>query len=708
MDRWRALLPALVVASGLLGAHVSGCRVYRSLELRADDFRLTWRPQRAADARVVIVAIDDTSIEHEGRWPWSRARMAELVRKLAAYQPRAVGFDIVQSEASPPEAGGKAADEALARALGELPRAVLGYFLDFTRESAPEERVRLRTYDRVRVRGSDALEWLPPRVARRPRVTSNLPLFQAAAADAGYFNFVPDVDGTIRRVPLALRYGDEIAVPLALATLRQALGQPLFIEVSSGGVRFVRIGDSALPVDRSGFLRIDFHGPPRTFVHIPATDVLQGRVPPERLRDKIVLVGVTATAVYDLRVTPFSPVFPGVEIHATVIDNVLQGRFLWSPGWGEAFAVLAIVGFALLVALVLARMTAARAALACLAVAVAYVAIAETLLRQHGCVLPVLGPSLAIGLTFATGTLQRYVWEERERRRLRKALELYLSPAAAAYVAEHPQALHLGGEKRECTVLFSDLRGFTAMSEALPAEQLVELLNVYLGAMTEVVFEHDGMLDKYMGDGLMALWGAPLPSVHHARQACAAALAMRERLAQLCQRWRERGWPQLALGVGINTGPMVFGNLGSAEHLSLTVVGDNVNLASRLEGLNKRYGTTILASEETVRQAGNQLLVREIDWVRVKGRQQPVRVFEVLGVGDVAQRRALESLARRFEAALACYRQRHWGEALESFREILRDYPADGPAAVFAQRCEQYLRQAPGPEWSPITHVEEK
>jgi adenylate cyclase len=421
-----------------------------------------------------------------------------------------------------------------------------------------------------------------------------------------------------------------------------------------------------------------------------------------------VLVGVTATAVYDLRVTPLAAAFPGVEIHATIIDNVLQERFLWVPRWADEFEAAAILLFALLVGWFLSHLRAVRAALACLALAFAYAASTEFLLLEHGCLLPVVAPTLAVGLSFAAGTLQRYVWEERERRRLRKALELYLSPSAAAYVAEHPQALRLGGEKRDCTVLFSDVRDFTAISETLPPEQLMELLNVYLGAMTEVVFEHDGMLDKYIGDGLMALWGVPLPQPGHARKACAAALAMQERLRALSGSWHERGWPALAIRVGIHSGPMVFGNLGSAEHLSLTVIGDNVNLASRLEGLNKRYGTTILASEATVAQAGEDLLVREIDWVRVKGRQQPVRVFELLGIGDFPERSRLQERARRFEAGLGHYRQRDWAAAARCFRELLQSFPDDAPAQLFLQRCEQFASEPPPPQWTPITQMEEK
>lgn len=708
MRRLSVYLPAALSVALFVWADVSGCRGYRALELRMDDLRLAWRPRQAVDSRVVIVAIDDRSIESEGRWPWSRARMAELVRRLTAEKPLVVSFDMVHSEESGPSDQQSRDDALLAEALRTAPRPVLGYFFDFTREAIEEESARIRTYDVVRVTRSGDVRSLPPWQVERPRVTSNLPILERAAADLGYFNFVPDLDGTIRRAPLALRYGDDVAVPLALATLRQALGQPLSLTLDSRGVRSLRCGQTLLPVDPLGFLRIDYRGPARTFPYFSATDVLNGRLHPGVVEGKIVLVGVTATGVYDLRVTPFATALPGVEIHATVIDNVLQQRFLWSPPaapWLHSFGALIL---ALAVTVFLHRFRAFRAALASAALLGTYLVLSETLLWRHGCLLAVAGPSLVLVATFTGATLQRYVWEERERRRLRKALELYLSPTAARHVAEHPEALRLGGEKREFTVLFSDVRDFASMSESLPPEQLVELLNTYLGAMTEVVFEYDGMLDKYMGDGLMAIWGAPLPQDDQALRACQAAVAMQRRVADLRSRWRERGWPELHIRVGIHTGPMVFGNLGSTEHLSLTVVGDHVNLASRLEGLNKYYGTCILASQTTVERAGPDLVAREIDWVRVKGRQEPVRVFEVMGFGSFAERALCERLARRFAEALEAYRKREWQSAVMTLRALLDEYPGDAPTKWLLAQCEPLLREPPGPLWEPIHLMEVK
>jgi adenylate cyclase len=276
----------------------------------------------------------------------------------------------------------------------------------------------------------------------------------------------------------------------------------------------------------------------------------------------------------------------------------------------------------------------------------------------------------------------------------------------ASIVAEQPERLALGGEKREMTVFFSDIRGFTTISEGLAPEALVELLNVYLGEMTEIIFGHDGMLDKYIGDAVMAVWGAPLPQPDHAVRACQATLDMTRKLRELNEQWVPRGWPRLAIGAGLNTGPMVFGNLGSAQHLSLTVMGDNVNLGSRLEGLNKLYGTSIIASEATVREAGSGFVTREVDLVRVKGKLLPVRIFEILGGDD--ERNQLAPIVERFNAGLEAFRDRRWEEARNAFGSILAERPTDGPSRLYIARCDAMIQTPPGEEWDGVTVMDTK
>ncbi|MCX8072971.1 MAG: adenylate/guanylate cyclase domain-containing protein [Candidatus Binatia bacterium] len=696
-----------MTALALAAVRIAGCGQLGLLEERITDYRLNARGGGGPPhPDIRIVAIDDASIEQLGRWPWPRNVVATLLRKIAAANPRVVAIDIVQSEPSL-HPGGEAEDGALVQALAESPLFVLGYFFDFERPAPSALSELVRPYDFVRVQSPLGLERLPPRGVQIPTLTPNLLPLTRTAKDLGYFNLIPDGDGTIRRAALVVRYGDQLVPPLSIAALRQATGRRARVQVNGTGVAELALGNQRLPVDRMGALRIDFRGAGQTFPHISAADLLRDRVAPDGLRDKIVLVGVTATGVYDQRVTPFDPAFPGVEIHANVIDNVLQNRFLIDPWWGGLAEALAWLALASMIGWLVVRLRGLTGALTAVSIVGLYGLGCEVLLRRHGLVVPVLWPTLAAVLALISGTVHRYLWEERERRKIRRALELYLSPAAAQLVSEHPERLKLGGEKVECSVLFSDVKDFTSLSEQLAPEVLVVLLNSYLGAMTDVVFAHEGMLDKYIGDGVMAVWGVPLPQLDHAAKACRAALAMQDRVQHLRAKWRSKGWPELQVRIGINSGPVVFGNMGSTEHLSLTVVGDNVNLAARLEGLNKIYGTRILLTEATAQALGDQFLIREIDTVRVKGREQPVRIFELMAEGEAALDEGKRAACRQFELALSAYRRGEFQRAAEEFA-LLANGPTSDPAArFFLLRCRALLQNRPR-EWAAITELDEK
>jgi adenylate cyclase len=479
------------------------------------------------------------------------------------------------------------------------------------------------------------------------------------------------------------------------------------IRFSQSGVESVRLGDLALPVEEDGQLLINYRGKSKTFAVYPAADVLAGSVPPGTFRDKLVLLGVTATGAGDagdVRAAPFDPVFPGVEIHATVLDNILRRDFIHRPRWiGFARAGLADVAVILpLVVLLhflldpLRGRAGAGVALAALAL---YLVGSQVLFVHTGATLSVVYPVLAIGLTYIAISVEHYALADREKRRTRRMLELYLSPSLAVYVSERPETLH--GEKSERTVLFSDIRNFTPMAEGLEPEQLVELLNVYLGEMTDIVFAHEGMLDKYIGDGVMAVWGAPIPQADHAERACRAALAMIARLGELNAEWATRGWPTLRIRIGLNSGPMVFGNIGSTGHLSLTVMGDNVNLGARLEGVNKLYGSTIIASQATLELARQLVVSRDLDLVRVKGKAQTVRIYEIIGPADSAPQWA--ELIQYFDAGLAAYRARDWQRAIADFERALRVRADDGPSELYLRRCREFLRTPPPPEWEAVT-----
>jgi adenylate cyclase len=723
-QRFTPLGIALLIGGLVSVLRIGGCRPLDLLDLRALDYRLQQRGVQAAAPQVVIVAVDDASLADVGRWPWSRALVARLLEKIAAGAPAVIGVDIIQVEATAAcgldgldgrldpacrtavrdaVRGAQTDDLQLAAAVRDSQRTVLGYFFDFDRRTSDGAQTAGNAYSLVqRSPGHDGEP-----VMKADVVTQNLPELVGAARGLGYFNFFPDADGLFRQAPLAIRFGDRVTLPLSLAMLQVYWpDRPAAIRFGSAGVESVHLGGLSLPVAEDGQLLINYRGGRRTFQHIPAADVLAGNVPPETFRDKLVLVGVTAVGAFDVRATPFDAVYPGVEIHATVLDNILRDDFIYRPRWvGSARAGLAdvaiIVALVLILDFALYPLRGLAGAMVAASALAAYLVGSQFVFTHTGAVLSVAYPALAIGLTYFAIGVHHYVVVDREKRHTRRVLDLYLNPSLARYVSDHPETLKLGGEKSDRTVLFSDIKNFTPMSERLSPEDLVELLNLYLGEMTDAVFDYDGMLDKYIGDGVMAVWGAPIPQADHAARACRAALDMIQRLAVLNQTCTERGWPTLSIRIGMNSGPMVFGNMGSSGHLSLTVMGDNVNLGARLEGINKLYGTTIIASEATVAQVRDAVCVRELDLVRVKGKAQAARIFEVLGPADMAPQ--WRELIEHFEAALAAYRARDWEGAIAALERAIYARPDDGPSNLYLRRCREHLRSAPPDTWEPVT-----
>lgn len=697
-------------------------RPFELLEQRAYDFRLQQRGRLAPAPEVVLVAVDNASLEEIGRWPWSRGRIADLLTRIDGGGPKVIGVDLVQSEPTASceieslagvigdscraevaraVSGAHGDDARLSLAIRASGRIVLGYFFDF--DGQKESPYSDESAYSLLQRSPDAAMGLLP---RGRTVTQNLPDMASAAAGLAYFNFQPDVDGLYRHAQLGVRFHDRVVLPLPLAMLQRAFPDRMpAMRVGPLGVDSIRVGSLPIPVDRHGQMLINYRGPAGTFDTIGAADVLAGRVPAERFRDKLVVLGVTAIGVGDIRPAPLDRVFPGPEIHTTVLDNILRGDFLRRPSWFGP-DVLVIVGLALLTGLVLQFTRGIGSALATFLILAAYGVANQWWLTRSGLVLGMVYPTLAVVLTYVGISVQHYVAVDREKKRTRRMLDLYLNPALAQYVSERPEMLALGGEKSDRTVLFSDVKGFTTISERLTPEQLVELLNLYLGEMTEVVFAHDGMLDKYIGDGVMAVWGAPVPQVDHAARACRAALEMLERLETINATIAERGWPRLDIRIGLNSGPMVFGNMGSRGHLSLTVMGDNVNLGARLEGVNKQYGTAILASEATVVAAGDTIVTRELDVVRVKGKDETSRIYEVLGPASDAAHWA--EMREHFIAGLAAYRERRFAEAVAAFERVLDERANDHPSALYIRRSRALLKDPPPPDWEAVVTFDEK
>jgi adenylate cyclase len=531
----------------------------------------------------------------------------------------------------------------------------------------------------------------------------------------GFFNAPPDADGIVRRASLVLPYGrtknpDEwdIYPSLDLMTARAYLGAPaqdMNLIYGPQGIVEIRFGKALLlHPDGRGQMMINYQGPASTFKHYSIVDVLQKTFLPGAFQGKIILIGATATGIGDLRGTPYGgTTYPGVEIHANVIDNILNERFL-KHGFRQALAdVLLILFFGIplgiWMALVSPRWMWFGVSLLVPMVAVNFWAF------LHGWWLNLLVPALTLSTNVLLVSLYRSLFEEKEKRRVRTAFGQYLSPEVIRRLLVNPQLVE--PKKTDITVMFSDIRGFTTISEKLDAQELALFLNQYLSDMTGLVFEHHGTLDKYIGDAVMAFWGAPFEEPGHAARGCQTALKMMDRVREMQQKWEAEGKPHLDIGIGLNTGVASVGNMGSVLRYGYTALGDTVNLSSRLEGLNKDYGTHILVNETTYGAAKDEGFVfRELDLIRVKGKLQPVTIYELIGrTGQDSVYGPPDDVHARvtlFQEGRELYRKRAWAEAQKTFQTILDKWPDEGPSRTYWKRCQDYLFDEPSSGWDGV------
>jgi adenylate cyclase len=712
------------------------------IELKLLDLKFLYRGPVQAGPELAIVAIDDDSLKSMGRWPWSRADVARLLQRLTEAEPKVIGLDIIFAEKTDSsvtdslerlrhrcaqegldssrftslimeEEKASNLDRQLAETVGQGCPTVLGFYfkqVGATVLSAdPPENldptvIQVSTYNMVRRLGGTS--GLLPMIGAAG-VEVNIPIIANAAAGGGYFNMIPDADGTVRWYPLAVSYGPFVFAPLALVTLQHFLDhRPLMAAISPMGVKEIRLGRDLIPVDRYGRFFVNYLGPPGSFPTYSARDVVEGRLPAGALKDKIILVGATAVGIYDMRVTPFSGVFPGIEIQATIIDNVLRRHFLRLPPYAPIPGLLLIIALGVLLGLILPRMSAIWVFLTGLLLLFGYAGVNYALFRYAGLNLDLFYPMLQIGLVTAGINLQSFLAEERARVSLKKAFQSYVAPSVVEEIMRHPERLRLGGERREMTIFFCDIRDFTTVSESLPPESLAKLLHDFLNPMSKIVVKHSGTIDKFMGDAIMALYGAPIHYPDHARRACLTAVEMQETLRQLDQEWVAQGRPSLRVGIGINSGPVAVGNMGSDTLFDYTAIGDNVNLAARLEGLNKYYGTDTIISGTTAHELDGEFILRDLDLVRVKGKKQPVAIYELLGLAPAEAE--LEEFLQLYHRGLDLLRQRQWDESLETFTAAANLRPRDHHCHRYLIMAQQYKETPPGPEWQGLSIMRDK
>jgi len=749
------LISILVTVAGLVvfwrleiaGAGHGALSLLQTVELRSLDTRFKMRGARPHDPRIVIVAIDENTLRKLGAFPVARDAYARLIDRLHDGGARVIAFDAdfptpeknaaldalrrLQSELGRDLAAQEKIrvleqtsdnDAVFAQAMKNAGNVILGHiFLDRERTEGTDPKAAQEYYDLVSLQAFPQVR----KVTHNGRdfdmkaawvgdvawgIEPNIKSLADAAKTYGFFNATPDADGIYRREPLIIRYQDQDYFPSlsfqAAKEFERISDQDTITFMSENGLESVQLGPRLFRTERDGTAIINYVGKYKSYPQYSMVEVINGTIPATAYRDKIVLLGATAIGIGDQRATPFESTAMGVEIHANTIDNLLHtgepGRSFLRRGLTQEMLDLAfILALGLGMGIVFSRSRPLLSTLsALLALLVFAVAVFESFKFLGWWQLFVL-PAGVLVANYAGVTSFRMIFEEREKRKIRKTFSQYVSPGVIRLIEQDPgKYFRRGGELKELTIMFSDIRSFTNIAEGMSPDELVFLLNEYLGEMTDILFKRWGTLDKYIGDALMAFWGSPYPQDDHAERACACALDMQARLQELNRKWESEGRKQLTIGIGINTGIVNVGNMGSDRRLAWTVMGDPVNLASRLEGLNKEYRTGIIISESTSRQVSQKFVCRELDYTRVKGKQQPVSLYELLAFSSEALRYA--DLLARFAAALAAYRRREWNEAIEGFEGLLARYPDDGPAHELLKRSHEYRREGPAADWDGV------
>lgn len=690
------------------------------------------------DQRIAIVDIDEKSLVEIGRFPWSRHIIADLITKLTDhYHVKAIGFDVQFSE--PDKSSGYATLEALAKNdLKEVPlfekeleklKPKLDY--DAQLANALKDRPVVLGYsfsEKIRKGALPTPAFQTAELFGRSLsaknatgYVGNLALLQNSARAAGFFNEEVDSDGLLRSSPIMLRLDDGFYESLGLATARVALGatqiRPQFIAntdddygVLEALILNTQPQETRIPVEDLIKVQIDYRGKGGPegggYPYISAADVLHKRVPIKDLENRIILVGTTAPGLNDLRTAPVNNQYPGVEAHANIIASILDGKFKQNPDYSSAFNLLQIVLIGTVLITGLALFKPVISMLYTCVITMMVVWFNFWAYRELDLVLPVATALMLIFTLFIFNIAWGYWFESRKGRAMANLFGEYVAPELVEVMSEDPEHYSMEGDKRELTILFADVRGFTTISEGLEANELREYINRYLTAVSEDIRGNSGTLDKYIGDCVMAFWGAPVELTDHASRAVATALLMQQTAAKLNTEFVARGWPPLNIGIGVNTGEVRVGDMGSKIRRAYTVMGDPVNLASRLEGMTKEYGVGIVVGE-TTRHAAPEFAYRELDRVKVKGKNEPVAIFEPIGLLsalDEATKKDLES----WHHALALYRQQKWDEASALIIALRDAHPEFALYHLALTTIERHRNHPPSANWDGVTTYKTK
>lgn len=701
--------------------------LFNKLEQMTYDIRIRQTLPNSGDPQILIVDIDEDSLREIGQFPWPREYIAQMLYILfAEYEISTIGFDIVFAE--PDRRGASEAlsnmleqrpelkelleplitemngDRQLAELLAQVP-SVLGFYLDREREKDTPSVGQL----------PQPLELISPinpqllPIPKSNRFSANQPVLQENAMSGGFFdNPLVGQDGVFRRVPMLQEYKGQYYQSLSLGLVRSVLGNPPIELIVSGDesnpiLEALDVGGFQIPVDNHSGALVPYYGRRGTFEYISVVDIFRQTVPKEKLQGAIVLFGASAPGLLDLRTTPIESVYPGVEVHANLVAGILHQSFKHQPAYTIGGEILLILILGLLLTFTLPLMQPVFILVGSSLIFLGIWSGNLWLWTDYNWVFPLATPLLLSALIIAYQLAYGYLIESRGKRQLTRLFGQYVPPELVDEMDQDPSSISLEGESRDMTVLFSDVRGFTTISEGLSPEELTRLMNAFLTPITGVIHDHRGTIDKYMGDAVMAFWGAPLNDPKHASHGVKAGLEMIKVMHELAPEFKKRGWPELRIGVGLNTGMMNVGNMGSEFRMAYTVLGDAVNLGSRLEGLTKQYGVDLMVSETTA-EAASEYEYRQLDLVRVKGKHEPVAIFEPMGLKGMLDQKTSDNL-EKFHQALDYFKAQQWGYAERLLNE-LKEGDQHLLYDVYLDRVQHYRDNPPGEDWDGVfTHT---
>jgi adenylate cyclase len=727
----------LVLLFTLIPLRLADPRPLAELRVRTFDlFQVLW-PREQTSHPVVIVDIDEDSLKEIGQWPWPRTTVADLVNKITELGAVAIGFDIVFAEPdrmSPAiaERSFRGIDAETRAKLDSLPsnddvlaqaiknsHVVVGEF--GSRRAEPWSKTEQTLRGGFAILGPDPTGFLVPFAG----LQRNVPQIEQAAAGRGAFSIDPEKDGIIRRVPMIIEAQGTLVPSLTMEMLRVVThASAILVRANEAGVQSVSVPALVVPTDKNGelwvhFNKSDLFNKSDHSRYVSAKDVLQGRVPADRLRGKLVLIGTSATGLLDNKTTPLDPAIPGVEVHAQILESVLTNSILVNPNLaiGAELVLAVLLGIGVIIAAPMLSPTV-NALFGALLIA-GLISLSLYLFVEHNLLIDFTYPLISSWLIYLVLTFVNYFREQKQRQQIRSAFGYYLSPHMVEELARSPDKLVLGGEERRMTILFSDVRGFTTISEHYKEDPqgLTRLMNRFLTPLTNAIIERKGTIDKYIGDAIMAFWNAPLDDPEQEANACEAALQMLERAETLNGELKSEAdasggdYMPLRIGIGLNTGPCVVGNMGSDLKFNYSVLGDTVNLASRLEARTKDYRLPMVIGSRTAEIAKDRFAVMEIDLILVKGKKQPEAVFTVLGRAEVAQDPRCVELRDLHAQMLARFRKQDWNGALDLIqrcRKCANGFDVAGLYDMYEERIAAYRAHPPGPDWDGVYEAESK